>query len=572
MWIITNKQIHLKADCIRKDFLEYSLYTDELIFLSTSSVSWFIEGHFLPRNDVQFNHTDKGSESVLPELFRQHNDSFIQFTKGNFTLLQLEKEFFKIYSDRFGIKKFFYWISGDEFVISDDLKIVIQAVGAKPSPENMAIYALTYHFIGGRTAYENVYYNRPGELIEFKDDKLAISCFWDAGELLEQEKRPVAIGEISDALSLSVEQGLQALPNHNISLSLTGGADTRNLLAVFLSKGIRPHLYTYGNPRSADCVKARAIAEGLGLSHDIHDIRMSADLYESYAKKIIRLGHGLASIHRAHRLLAIEREKAYADVMFLGTLGGEFIKGVSEDDYIVPAIIYENWHRQLDHELVRQYLCRKALLADHLDSDGILNFLNDQPFFQGDVIRRKFYSLSHLTASLHDAQDVNLYGMVMSAVFTPFLDAEYLKTVFASSFSFDAKERRRNKFFKRIDNPVYASQFLKQVYPPLLQFEYCGNHKPSEVLFNKYAAALIKTVRSKTRPPYPPNFPLSNWMVEFVERNLPRCRDYDVLRRTFDLDKLQLDLKQGQHIPKESYWLRFTNPIMMMYILEEYGQ
>ena len=570
MWVIANSELWQFSSLTRIAYKGYWLYLDNSFTLNTR-YNWLCLGCFYKRENSSLLEIHNFQKRYL-NLNAMNCGDFPEAFDGHFNFLQLEPDTFSIYSDRFGIKKFFYWISGDKFVMSDDIKTIIQTVGAKPSSENMAIYALAYHFIGGRTLYENVYYNRPGEIIEFKDGRLSFSTYWDASKLIEQEKRQVPIEDIAESLRQSVEQSLQILPNSKISLSLTGGADTRNLLAILLSKGIKPHLYTYGNPRSADCIKARTIAKGLGLSHDIHDIQMSADLFESYAKKIIRLGQGLASIHRVHRLLAVEREKAFADVMFLGTLGGEFIKGVSEDDYIVPAIIYENWHRKLDIELIQQYLNRKTLLADYLNIDYILNFLNCQPFFQEGVIQRKLFSLSHLTASLHDAQDVNLYGTMMNAVFTPFLDVEYLKIVFASLYSFDVKERHRNKFLKRIDNPIYAAQFLKQVYPPLLQYEYSGNHKPREVLAHKYAAALIKAIRTKTRSPYPPNFPLSTWMVEFVERNLPLCRDYDILRRTFDLDKLLLDLKQEKHIPKESYWLRFTNPIMMMYSLQEFGQ
>ena len=569
MWIISNITVENFSTLPRKEYIGYSFYADEEIIQEVEN-SWLLLGNPY-QNDIIRLPSNKVTQHTFLLKQAAANRNFIETLDGNYILIQLIDDSFSVYGDRFGIKKFFYWVQNGKYIISDNLKAIVQIVGAKPLPENMAIYSLAYHFIVGRTLYENVNYNQPGEVIEFNEGRLSFSTYWDADELVKQEKRPAAIGDIAEALGQSVEHSLQTLPNSRISLSLTGGADTRNLLAIFLSKGIKPHLYTYGNPRSADCIKASTIARGLGLSHDIHDIQMNADLFESYAKKIIHLGQGLASIHRVHRLLAVEREKEYADVMFLGTLGGEFIKGVTEDDYIVPAIIYENWHRKLDIELIPQYFYRKTLLADHLNIDCILNFLNSQPFFQGEVIQRKLFSLSHLTASLHDAQDVNLYRTVMNAVFTPFLDVEYLKIVFASSYSFDVKERHRNKFLKRMDNPVYASQFLKQVYPQLLQYEYSGNHKPCEVLDNKYAAALIKAMRTKTRSPYPPNFPLSNWMVEFVERNLPLCRDYDILRSTFDLEKLLLDLKQENHILKESYWLRFTNPIMMMYILEEYG-
>ncbi len=571
-WLLTNYRYTTIENFITvEDNMYYRFYCDNTEIIENSAKQeWYII-----RNAEHKVSPSGQKDKILHQYCKQthhikHNSSS-NVLSGN--LIRLDAESFTIYSDPFAIRKFFYWLRGDEFIISNDLKAVVQQVGAKPSAENMAVYALTYHFIGGLTAFQDIYYNKPGEMIEFKNGRLSFSTYWDAGKLLQQEKRKVSIREISDKLIAVVERNIAEQPQKRISLSLTGGADTRNLLSIFLKLGIKPHLYTYGNRLSADCVKARAIADGLGLEHEIHDIQITSSLFEEYARKIIRLGGGLASIHRVHRLLAVERERRFAEVMFLGTLGGEFIKGVSEDDYIVPAIIFENWHRPgLTEEIVVDYCRRKAVCSENIDVPLIYSFLDTQPFFNGDVISRKLFSLSNLTASLHDAQDVNLYRSVMDQVYTPFLNIEYLETVFASQFSFDNKERKRNSYLQRVENPVYASNFLKQVYPPLLRFEYSGNHKPSEVLINKYAAALIKAVRSKMRPPYPPNFPLSNWMVEFVERNLPRCRDYDLLKRTFELDKLEMDLKKGPHIPKESYWLRFTNPIMMMYILEEFGQ
>ena len=89
--------------------------------------------------------------------------------------------------------------------------------------------------------------------------------------------------------------------------------------------------------------------------------------------------------------------------------------------------------------------------------------------------------------------------------------------------------------------------------------------------FNKYYAALTKVIRKRTRTKYPPNFPLDNWMYDFVVKELPKCNDYDILKKTFNVSKLINDLSTKEYLPKESFWLRFTNPIMMKYILDEYS-
>lgn len=537
------------------------------------NTQWLIAGHIFLRKSQLAQYDQLQGLNLVEALFNEYHKEFIQYLTGQYIIIHFEANKFTIYSDHFAIKKFFIWQKGNEFIISDDFKTIAKSVLLTPSKTSIAKYAVDYHFTGGTTAFENVRHNEPSQIIDFKDGRLTFSNYWQPTDLLSLRKRNVSIHEISSALSKAVDNGLHNLDLDKLSLSLTGGADTRNLLAIFLSKGIKPHLYTYGNPNSDDCIKAKAIADGLGLSHSIHDIEMTADLFEEYARKIVKKSGGLASIHRAHRLIAVEREKEFAESMFLGTLGGEFIKGVSEDDYIIPSLVYENWHNQsITKDNLLNYLQKKHINPEAINMDALLLLVKDEQYMNGNVTERKHNALSYITAHLHDAQDVNLYRSVMQDVFTPFLDIDYLELIFSSQFTFDNKEKIENKYLKRVNNPMYASNFIKATYPPLLSYLYSGDHKPADVIFNKYYAALMKIFRKKkSKGKYQPNFPLGKWMEDFVERNLPLCNDHEVLKETFDLDGLMQELKKGDHKPKESYWLKFTNPIMMRFIIEEFS-
>lgn len=571
MWIISNiKNLKFNTvNCLR--FENYNYYYDE--FLSgdnnTSLTEFIAYGHASVNKD-----TDKISlvsiEDEIANAYKLYGSHFIQHIKGNFIILQLLKNGFKVYSDRFAVKKFFYWHNGCKFIISDNLKGITKNVRVIPSPNNMVIYTLTYHFTGGTTLFEGVKHNTPAQIIEYTNKELKFGHYWNPSELLLKSKSPISIDKLSACLENVVGESIVSLDG-KISLSLTGGSDTRNLLALFLRKGIKPHLYTYGNPESNDCRKASSIAKGLNLNHSVFDISMSAELFEHYSRKIICLSGGLASIHRAHRFMAVEMESRYSNNMFLGTLGGEFIRGVSEDDYIIPSLVYNNWNNpRLSTKDLYDYIEQKSILRRQIDLNGILDFLSNEPYMSGSMVKRKFNALAYITAHLHDAQDVNLYNSIMDNVFTPYLDIDYLNTVFSSFYSFDIKESMKNKFLKRIDNPVYASRFLNVTYKPLLKYEYCGGHKPSEVIFNKYYAAIVKSLRKRIRSNYPLNFPLDNWMKKFVEKHLPSCADYEILNNTFNIEALVNDLKRSVHLPKESYWLKYTNPVMMRFIIDEF--
>lgn len=567
MWIISNRK-----NIIRKKLnnsQEFIFYTDQYYYKeSKSGIIILVDGYVFPRKGVL---NDEQLHEFIQYNYYKYGEDFIKLVKGNFTILILEPEQFYVFSDNFAIKKYFYWQERNEFIISNELIKITSNINVKASIYSVVIYSLTYHFTRGTTLFSNIHHNLPSEVIYYSQKGLKIVYYWSPAALLNQPKKEINIANISKSLDDAVKLCIEKLNLEKISLSLTGGADTRNLLAIFLKNGLRPHLYTYGNPNSNDCKKAAIIAKKLKLDHSVHDIVLDPSLFERYARRIIKHGGGLASIHRAHRLMAVERESQYAESMFLGTLGGEFIKGVSEDDYIVSSLVYENWDKNLGRDNLSKHFTSKRLKVDEELLNNVKEFLNSEPYFKGSSIIRKHSALSYVTAHLHDAQDINLYDSIMHQVFTPFLDIDYLETLFSSNFTFYHKEKINNKSLKRINNPVYGSKFLNETYKPLTKFRYCGEHKPSEVLFNKYYAAAMKAVRKKVSPKYPPNFPLGNWMEQFVEENLPVCKDYPILRETYDIDKLILDLKSEDHIPKESYWLKFTNPIMMRFILEEYN-
>lgn len=569
MWLITNdKTICINSEMEASHFPSYSFYSEKTSRLVGDD--WYFNGHIFPRKTIN-NQGLQDPSKLLKNLHNSYGESFINYFKGNFVVIRLEDDGFKIYSDHFAIMKFFIWSSGDSIIISDSMKAIANSVSLVPSPENMAIYALTYHFTGGKTLFKDVIHNEPGQVISFKDGKLSFSHYWKPENLLSLPKQRLPIVSISESLLQAVSLGLKQTNENRISLSLTGGADTRNLLALFLSQGLKPHLYTYGNPLSADCIKASAIAKGLGLDHSIYDIQMDEHTFESYSRRIVQLSGGLASIHRVHRLMSVKYEKKFADSMFLGTLGGEYIKGVSEDDYIVPSIVYNNWRNEiLSKEQLTPYFHSKYINPDGIDVGSLLSFLNQEPYMQGNVVHRKHNSLSYITAHLHDAQDVNLYRTAMNEVFTPFLDVDYLNLIFSSQYTFDQKELIGNKYIERINNPVYGSEFLNATYKPLLKFLYSGDHKPSDVLFNKYYAAIAKTIRQKTRPKYPANFPLGNWMQSFVEKNLQQCSEHPVIVNTFRVNDLINEFNRGNHKQNEAYWLKYTNPIMMRFIIEEF--
>lgn len=564
MWIISSKKLNSSLE--HHEFDGYNLYgNNQWHNCEGSSTIFFYDGYVLIRGQ---KHSNK--ESVDAQLAKLIGENKLkpEMIKGNYTLVILRKDSFQVISDRFGVQKWFYWRDVDSFMISNDLRAIVSEVNPKLSKDNMALYALTYHFVNGKTIYKDVLHNEPAQLLEFKDGKLFINSYWSPLALLEQGRQDIDIKDIVDCLGSHVDDLLAYCGEDSISLSLTGGADTRNLLALMLNRGKKPHLYTYGNPASCDCDKASKIAKGLGLDHHIHDIKMNSDRFREYSSSIISWGNSLSSIHRAHRIMAVEEESKFANTMFLGTLGGEFVKGVSEDYYIVPDVVFDNWKAaSINSHQLTGYLDNKSINSSSVFLDSLSEEISKE-FVTGSLQQRKLKSLTHITAHLHDAQDIVLYQKAMKYVFTPFLDIDYLELLFTSRYPFSNKEPITGRISRRVQNPIYASKFIHSAFPKLGRFRYSGEHKPNEVMLNPYFAALLKGIRQKFSKQYPPNFPLGQWMRDFVLAELPLCKGVSEINEVFQIDDMFREIEDNVRPPKESFWLKYTNPIMMRYIVE----
>jgi len=516
--------------------------------------------------------TEHSLQGMLNYFDKAGITSLARSLKGNFVLGIISKKYVYIVSDRFGIYKFFYFHKEGEFFASDSLRSLTQLLTPTISKQGIIKYVLGYHFISGSTVFNNILHNAPAEIITVEGDIMRKSKYWDARELLVQEKRGTGITEVVSVLEKSLISELDENNVANISLSLTGGGDTRNLLALMLKNKFKLSLFTYGNPNSVDCLRASEISDGLKLDHEILDIQMTKGLFEETARKIVREGNSLSSIHRAHRLLSIIKQSAKSDTLLLGTLGGEFVKGVDEDDYITPKFIYKHYGCELNEEIVASSLSEKGILTNRVDIEKLTEFFKGTNYFSGSAIERKISVLSEITAHLHDAQDITLFKRYIKNVVTPFLDIDYLEALFSSKFSFDIKERITPNWKRKIQFPEFSVKLINEVYPELLRFHYSGGHKPSEILYNKYYGAVRRLIRQVRRPSYPQNFPLSYWMKAFVLEELPKCNDHQILREVFDLDELQKLLHNPNQLgTTERFWLKYTNPIMMRYIIEEFG-
>jgi hypothetical protein len=545
----------------------YCLYTDGDL-IRGSGCSFFIEGTVLPRS-CEVN-TYKSYSDLIISNYQKYGANFINHIKGKFTIIELHEESFAIYSDHFGINKYFYYSDPKGFIISSDINNIISYAKTSVSPESSAIYALTYHFLDGNTIFKGVYHNRAAQKLLYCNGKLVIDRYWYPEYLLSLNKRNVSIEDISDLLVQIIRSILNRVNSNKISHSITGGMDSRLILSIIRKIGVNAHLYTYGNPESADCKIAKMISEEIGANHSVYDIAFDMNSFRKEADYCIELGESLASLHRAHRLAAIRKEAAHADTMFLSTMGGEFIKGANRSDYIVADFIY-NFRFNNNFNYLIGCLKDKCVNIEAVDTKKIMDLINNIQWLISTK-NLEFNALFEISASLHHSQNDLLYSKLIPNIITPFIDIDYLELLFSSRYNFLAKNKNVPHFLNRMRNPEFACRMQKYLDPELAKIKYANGFSANEYLKNPIYAAFVSRERKKKLYKVK-NFPLGKWMKEYITFNLQRILESNTpIKQIFNVEELLREIKNKPTGNTESFWLKFSTPVQIFRIMEIYSK
>ncbi len=568
MWLITNRADNIReTGSVCLSFIGYKVITNQSILGdSHNQPQWIIDGYILPRATVSGFEQTGNPSALLSNFFSRFGDDFINYLKGNFVIVQIRHNGFKIYSDHFGIRKFFRYQNGETFIFSNDLKIVTKLVAVTPSKENMAVYALSYHFIGGITMFDNVFYNKGAEVVKFGDSKLSFSNYWDPEDLISKTKEGKNHEPFDDIFDSILNSYLKYYATEHLSLSLTGGVDSRLLFSVLKDQKGNLHTYTYGNPHSVDCKLAKRIAEDYKIPHSIHDIKFSVNSFGDTAREVVRQGQSLCSLHRAHRLKAIEQEAAFANSMFLGTMGGEFVKGADHDDYIISDFIFE-FSKYPCIDTIRKFLHEKAVNVEEVDLHTLLDFFRNQRCCANPGLV-DFYALIDIAASLHHAQNDMLYNQYFKNIFTPFTDIDYLEALFQSGYNFLNKRKFHTGFYRRLDNLRFGTDILNNNCPGLMKYPYNSGFKSNEYLQNRYYGLIRSRIR-KRKWENISNFSLGDFMKSYTVSQLESIKENNTLvDQVFNTRYLLDQLQTIKAKPTEAFWLRYTTPVQMMMTLE----
>ena len=236
-----------------------------------------------------------------------------------------------VFNDRYGLQRLYYHESKDAFYFAAEAKAILKVRPELRSmdPRGLGEFVACGCVLENRTLFRDIYLLPPGSAWVFQKGALkAKKCYFEPKEWEQQE----ALGpkEYYNELRRTF---VGNLPRYfegpeRIGMSLTGGLDTRILMAWHKAEPNSLPCYTWGSTyRDHEDVKiARRVAKTCGQRHQV--ITAGPEFlsrFAHYAERSIFLADGCLDLSRSPDLYVQEKAREIAPIRMVGTYGSEIM-------------------------------------------------------------------------------------------------------------------------------------------------------------------------------------------------------------------------------------------------------
>jgi asparagine synthase (glutamine-hydrolysing) len=281
----------------------------------------------------QFN---SGDASSIVHLYEEMEDDFLKKLNGCFSglLVDYRKNRVLLFNDRFGLGRIYYYENDRAFYFASEAKSLLRLL---PELRELDLNGLAELFSYGcpldnRTIFSKVcllpggskwsIYPRQSmdKAAYFKREE------WEDQPRLDEKEYYERFMQLYPSVLRRYFQGQQT-----VGISLTGGIDTRMIMAWAPCLPFKLPCYTFSGPYRdcADVKIARKVALACQQRHEI--IRISKDFFSEFpalAKRSIYYSDGTMDVSGSAELYMNRKAREIAPVRLTGNYGDQVIRGV----------------------------------------------------------------------------------------------------------------------------------------------------------------------------------------------------------------------------------------------------
>ena len=248
-----------------------------------------------------------------------------------------------LFNDRFGMNRLYYHEARDAFYFAAEAKAILRVVPElrETDPRGLGEFVACGCVLENRTIFRNLFVLPPGSAWAFRnravESKAAYfqSSEWEDQEPLDAE---AYYRELREVFAANLPRYFNG--GERIGISLTGGLDTRMILAWFKAVPGSLPSYTFGGPYRdcQDVIIARKVAAICRQPHQVIPVGQEfLRNFAQFAERAVYLSDGCAAVNRAADLYANEIAAKIAPVRMTGNYGSEILRRLRAFKPATPA-------------------------------------------------------------------------------------------------------------------------------------------------------------------------------------------------------------------------------------------
>lgn len=418
------------------------------------------------------NSQNLSDEQWILECYRRHGVAMPALLRGVFSvaIYDVEQRRVLVAADRLGLYPIYYAHRSGHFVFAPTQNALLcdEYIPATLDRVGMAQYMRFQQLIGDTTFFEAIKFLRGGHQLvyDLDSDTLQEVVYWRFDPNLHTRSDIT----FEDAADETVRLLLQSVARcteapHRYGVFLSGGLDSRIIVAALGCLGHQPPALTYGLPTARDAVYASQVAQRAGLVHHTC-FQENGKWVEQYWRQHLYLTDGSHAWVHMHGIYALDLARQLMDVNLSGFLGDtllggealrEYLSGASDDAYTYFAKIFEwlitleNWPGMTEWE--EQLLYTPATFAQikGLAFASLQEVL--RPYLSYPEPIRTELALIWNTDGRHYSRYMDFKRSAVELAL-PFVDPDLMEFVLTLPPDYRRKQRLSRAVLRRLSEPL----------------------------------------------------------------------------------------------------------------------
>ena len=372
-----------------------------------------------------------------------------------------EKEI-EIYTDPYGITPNYFLETDQEIIISNSIyKLSTFLHNLSFNIEAIADYLLFNYVIQGRTFLSGIQQIRGGQKLTIKEARFSEHNYLDWKLLKNMEPDP------AQSIEYILADFIRDRSNGKVQtyVGLSGGFDSKTIVAACLFNKINFGTYTFGNSANSDVVAAKKTAEILDLNFTQLDLSQKNNSeYKEAFELFLERNENLAFPPTLMNYIFVN-DLIESSQIFTGKMGSEIIMGPS----LISGLIFTNCAKELFNTSDIISLKKKLISIS-----TVRNLFKDDSGF--DIYCSKLMEYTYQENKLNLLQFLltetyaKFFGQVNNSmnkhsILNPFTDIRFLKLILKNKLWYG--EQRKNPFEKMKARSHYFN-WIKNLHPKTL--------------------------------------------------------------------------------------------------------